>query len=189
MRSLIWAFASRLNILWLLSYWLNIIWSFKPKMEAAQAHQSLHLSECQIVGNLMSQLKFFTHLFFRLFHWRLTRYFRILAGTVTWPPTGSLNHWICISMRQLEGPTNRNFSLQRRLIITNLRTFIFDSFCKRTRWSVVWKFIVRFTRDILFVSRRVERCRLWRLWRLILVISHVNYWKIWPLSCRCPANL
>ena len=28
MRSLIRAFASRLNILWLLSYWLNIIWSF-----------------------------------------------------------------------------------------------------------------------------------------------------------------
>ena len=28
MRSLIRAFASRLNILWLLSYWLKIIWSF-----------------------------------------------------------------------------------------------------------------------------------------------------------------
>ena len=28
MRSLIRAFASRLNILWLLSYWLNIIWNF-----------------------------------------------------------------------------------------------------------------------------------------------------------------
>ena len=28
MRSLIRAFASRLNILWLLGYWLNIIWSF-----------------------------------------------------------------------------------------------------------------------------------------------------------------
>ena len=27
-RSLIRAFASRLNILWLLSYWLNSIWSF-----------------------------------------------------------------------------------------------------------------------------------------------------------------
>ena len=28
MRSLIRAFASRLSILWLLSYWLNTIWSF-----------------------------------------------------------------------------------------------------------------------------------------------------------------
>ena len=28
-RSLIRAFASRLNIIWLLSYWLNIIWSFQ----------------------------------------------------------------------------------------------------------------------------------------------------------------
>ena len=27
-RSLIRAFASRLSILWLLSYWMNIIWSF-----------------------------------------------------------------------------------------------------------------------------------------------------------------
>ena len=27
-RSLIRAFASRLNVLWLLGYWLNIIWSF-----------------------------------------------------------------------------------------------------------------------------------------------------------------
>ena len=27
-RSLIKAFASRLNILWVLSYWLNIFWSF-----------------------------------------------------------------------------------------------------------------------------------------------------------------
>ena len=27
-RSLIWGFASRLRILWLLSYWLNTIWSF-----------------------------------------------------------------------------------------------------------------------------------------------------------------
>ena len=30
-RSLIRAIASRLNILWVLSYWLNIIWSFKLK--------------------------------------------------------------------------------------------------------------------------------------------------------------
>ena len=55
-RSLIRAFASRLNILWVLSYWLNIIWSFKAKQEAAQAHPSLHSSKCHIVGNHMSRL-------------------------------------------------------------------------------------------------------------------------------------
>ena len=38
--SLIRAFASRLNILWLLSYWLNSIWSFSAWKEAAQARLS-----------------------------------------------------------------------------------------------------------------------------------------------------
>ena len=51
MHSLIRAFASRLSILWLFSYWLNTIWSL-----AAEAHPSLHLSKCQIVGNLMPRL-------------------------------------------------------------------------------------------------------------------------------------
>ena len=40
-RSLIWAFASRLIILWVLSYWLNIVWSF---YETAQARLSLFMS-------------------------------------------------------------------------------------------------------------------------------------------------
>ena len=48
MHSLIRAFASHLNILWLLSYWLNIIWSFKFQKEAAEARLSLHLSKFQI---------------------------------------------------------------------------------------------------------------------------------------------
>ena len=48
-RSLIRVFASRLNILWVLSYWLNIICSFKAYKEAAHARLSLHLSICHIV--------------------------------------------------------------------------------------------------------------------------------------------
>ena len=55
-RSLIRAFARRLIILWLLSYWLNIIWSFKAYEETAQTRLSLHLSKCHIVGNHMSML-------------------------------------------------------------------------------------------------------------------------------------
>ena len=55
-RSLIRAFASRLSILWLLSYWLNTIWTFYASKEATKAHPSLHLSKCQIVGNLMPRL-------------------------------------------------------------------------------------------------------------------------------------
>ena len=54
-RSLIRAFASRLSILWLLSYWLTIIWS----LEAAQVRLSLHLSKSHIVGNLMSRLNYY----------------------------------------------------------------------------------------------------------------------------------
>ena len=50
MRSLIRAFASRLNILWVLSYWLKTIWSFYASKEAAQAHLSQYLSKCHIVG-------------------------------------------------------------------------------------------------------------------------------------------
>ena len=50
-RSLIRAFASGLNILWVLSYWLSIVWSFSAKIEAAQARLRLHLSKCHIVGN------------------------------------------------------------------------------------------------------------------------------------------
>ena len=41
---LIRAFASRLSILWILSYWPNISWSFLALKEAAQARLSLHLS-------------------------------------------------------------------------------------------------------------------------------------------------
>ena len=55
-RSLIIAFASRLNIPWLLSYWLNIILSSLDIKEAAQACLSLHMSKCHIVGNHMSWL-------------------------------------------------------------------------------------------------------------------------------------
>ena len=55
--SLIRAFASRLNILWVLNYWLNIVWSLLAKKGAAQACPSLHLSKCHIVGNHMSRLK------------------------------------------------------------------------------------------------------------------------------------
>ena len=57
-RSLIRAFASRLSILWLLSYWLNTIWSFLAQKEAAEARPSVRLSKCQIVGNLVYWLKF-----------------------------------------------------------------------------------------------------------------------------------
>ena len=57
MRSLIRAFASRLNILWLLSYWLKIIWSVYAQKGAVQARVSLHLSKCHIVGNHKSRLE------------------------------------------------------------------------------------------------------------------------------------
>ena len=56
--SLIRAFASRLNILYVLSYGLNIIWSFLVENEAAQARLSLHLSKCHNVGNHMSRLNY-----------------------------------------------------------------------------------------------------------------------------------
>ena len=55
-RSLIRAFASRWNILWLLNYWLNIILSFYAYQEAAQARLSLVMSKYHIVGNHMSRL-------------------------------------------------------------------------------------------------------------------------------------
>ena len=42
-RSLIRAFASRLSILLLLSYWLNIILSFLAEKEAAEARPSLQI--------------------------------------------------------------------------------------------------------------------------------------------------
>ena len=48
MHSLIRAFASRLNILWVLSYWLNL-WAYK---EAAQARLSLHSSECHTLSRI-----------------------------------------------------------------------------------------------------------------------------------------
>ena len=48
-RSLIRAFASRLNILWVLNYWLNIILCFKAYKEAAQTRLSQHLSKYHIV--------------------------------------------------------------------------------------------------------------------------------------------
>ena len=56
---LIRAFACRLSILWVLSYWPNFIWSFYAWKEAAQARLSLHLSKCHIVANHMPRLKFF----------------------------------------------------------------------------------------------------------------------------------
>ena len=56
--SLIKAFASRLNIVWLLGYWLNSIWSFYALKEASQAHLSLYLSKCHIIGNHMSWLNY-----------------------------------------------------------------------------------------------------------------------------------
>ena len=43
-RSLIRAFASRLNILWLLSYWPNMIWSSKPKR---RLHRLVWVFTCQ----------------------------------------------------------------------------------------------------------------------------------------------
>ena len=52
MHSLIRAFASRLNILWVLSYWLNIVWSLWALKEAAQARLSLHSSECHTKSQL-----------------------------------------------------------------------------------------------------------------------------------------
>ena len=55
-RSLVRAFASRLNILWLLSYCPNIIWIVLAKKGVAQARQSLHLSKCHFVGNHVSRL-------------------------------------------------------------------------------------------------------------------------------------
>ena len=55
--SLIRAFASRLNIPWMLNYWPYIILSFKALKKAAQARLSLLLSKCHIVGNHMSRLK------------------------------------------------------------------------------------------------------------------------------------
>ena len=58
-RSLIRAFASRLNILGVLSYLQNIIRTFFDKKEAAQARLSLHLSKCHIVVNHMSRLTWF----------------------------------------------------------------------------------------------------------------------------------
>ena len=56
-RSLIGAFASRLSVLWLLSYWLGTVWSLWAWRNAAQAHLGLHLSRCQIDGNDMPRLK------------------------------------------------------------------------------------------------------------------------------------
>ena len=56
-RSLIRAFASRLNNLWLLNYCPNSIWSYQ---EAAQARLSLFMSKCHIVGNHMSRLNYYT---------------------------------------------------------------------------------------------------------------------------------
>ena len=57
-RSLIRAFASRMNNLWLLSYCPNSIWSFLAYEEAAQACPSLFMSKCHIVGNHMSRLNY-----------------------------------------------------------------------------------------------------------------------------------
>ena len=54
--SLIRAFPSRLNVLWLLRYWLNVIWSFYAEKKAPQAPLSIHLSKYHIVGNHMWRL-------------------------------------------------------------------------------------------------------------------------------------
>ena len=55
-RSLIGALAAHLSILWLSSCWLDSIWSFWAWRGAAGARPGLHVSECRIVGDLMSQL-------------------------------------------------------------------------------------------------------------------------------------
>ena len=55
-RSLIRAFASRLNIQLLLSYWPNNTWSFLALQAAAQARLCLLMSKCHIVGNHVSRL-------------------------------------------------------------------------------------------------------------------------------------
>ena len=55
-RSLIRAFTSRLNILWVVSYWLSIVWSFSAKR---RLHRLVWVYTCQnatIVGNHMSWL-------------------------------------------------------------------------------------------------------------------------------------
>ena len=67
MRSLIRAFASRLRILWVLSYWLNMIWCFYAWKGVAQTRLSLQLSKCHIVGNHMSWLKILS---FPMLHFR-----------------------------------------------------------------------------------------------------------------------
>ena len=59
MRSLIRAFACRLNILWVWSYWLNIIWSCQLKK---RLHRLAWVYTCQkwhIVGNHVSGLIFY----------------------------------------------------------------------------------------------------------------------------------
>ena len=55
-RSQIRAFASRLNILWVLSYKPDITYSVLSQKEAAQARLSLNVSKCHIVGNYVSRL-------------------------------------------------------------------------------------------------------------------------------------
>ena len=59
MRSLIRAFACRLNILWPLIHRPNTTWSLQAQKEAAQAHPSPHLPKCQIVGNHIPLLKYY----------------------------------------------------------------------------------------------------------------------------------
>ena len=60
-RSLIRAFASRMNILWVLNYWLNIICNFLAysKKESEQACLSLHISKYHIVVNHMLRLVYY----------------------------------------------------------------------------------------------------------------------------------
>ena len=53
--SLIRAFASRLNILWVLSYLLNIIWSFLNIKGGYTGLSESNLSKCHIVVNHMSE--------------------------------------------------------------------------------------------------------------------------------------
>ena len=69
-RSLIRAFASRLSILWLLSYWLNIIWRLGCNLVR------VYTCQCQIVGNLMPRLKYLLGKRFRQWRVRACTVFR-----------------------------------------------------------------------------------------------------------------
>ena len=63
MRSLIRAFASRLNVLWVLSYCPNNIWSFSAWNKASHACLSLHISKCKHCWKSHVSVHFFSSIF------------------------------------------------------------------------------------------------------------------------------